>query len=446
MRKKYRIVEEKEVIKNLIALYLFVQRSYSSNVAMTEYLHKKLAFWRKRGLPYEKNGSLYLYDPYEVVNYVMPAWRFSNDDLFFRGAEQAGVALQQLKSFGEHFGKKRKGNSYTNILTFTVRQEFVFNANYLPVKDGIAQVILPLPLSRKFQKAKVSSITPRPISSKIVEARHVRWLCLSVKKKPGASLISIEVVLTIEAGEMNCVVLPDRIKDYNKKSIEYKLFTRHREQDRIPLFIDQRIIRLSNAIVGREKNPYYQAKKIYAWLMKKDINVGLVHGDTVRDPLQYLLRKRVGHCGMVSAFFVALCRAQGIPSRLVNGCLLFLSRAGNHAWAEFYLSGYGWIPVDVGDGWMCSMGGNPNSYYYQYYFGNMPHAFVFSYSPTITGSKQRTMQMQHSLNQFMLLYSYEQEKSNRFTLRYLLPKEYVQTRKFAFKVTFEVIPHGGKER
>jgi len=51
-----------------------------------------------------------------------------------------------------------------------------------------------------------------------------------------------------------------------------------------------------------------------------------------------------GECGAFSALFVACCRNAGIPARTVSGMLL-----GNnqwHVWSEFYLPGYGWIPVD----------------------------------------------------------------------------------------------------
>ena len=53
------------------------------------------------------------------------------------------------------------------------------------------------------------------------------------------------------------------------------------------------------------------------------------------------IQKKVGDCEEMSALFVALCRASGIPSRLVW--------VPNHNWAEFYLTDHEqkghWIPV-----------------------------------------------------------------------------------------------------
>lgn len=64
-----------------------------------------------------------------------------------------------------------------------------------------------------------------------------------------------------------------------------------------------------------------------------------------------------GCCEEYASLFVAVCRASGIPARIVNGYandqdeLAQGSQAINlagrrHQWAEFYLDGKGWIPVD----------------------------------------------------------------------------------------------------
>lgn len=73
------------------------------------------------------------------------------------------------------------------------------------------------------------------------------------------------------------------------------------------------------------------------------------------------LRNCTGVCEDYAALFVALTRASGIPARLVNGYADPLgtgkawaapvgkevSLAGyRHSWAEFYLEGIGWVPVD----------------------------------------------------------------------------------------------------
>ena len=56
-----------------------------------------------------------------------------------------------------------------------------------------------------------------------------------------------------------------------------------------------------------------------------------------------------GECGDYSALFTALCRAAGIPARTVVGCRATSCPDDWHVWVEFYLPGYGWLPVDPTD-------------------------------------------------------------------------------------------------
>ena len=52
--------------------------------------------------------------------------------------------------------------------------------------------------------------------------------------------------------------------------------------------------------------------------------------------------------------FIGLCRAIGIPARFEMGVSLPEKRgagtiSGYHCWAQFYLKGYGWVPVDASE-------------------------------------------------------------------------------------------------
>lgn len=70
----------------------------------------------------------------------------------------------------------------------------------------------------------------------------------------------------------------------------------------------------------------------------------------------YAYLTKVGDCTEYSNLFVALARAAGIPAKVIagNGYSTLYTVAGTaadfsatrHAWAIFYLPGYGWVPVD----------------------------------------------------------------------------------------------------
>ena len=98
-----------------------------------------------------------------------------------------------------------------------------------------------------------------------------------------------------------------------------------------------------------------KARAVYDWTVDnthRDPNVvgcGLgVPGRTLEDC------EGGGKCADISAVFVTMARAAGIPARDVYGLRLGSPKNGNitsafHCWAEFYLPGTGWVPVDPAD-------------------------------------------------------------------------------------------------
>ncbi len=68
--------------------------------------------------------------------------------------------------------------------------------------------------------------------------------------------------------------------------------------------------------------------------------------------VETLLKNLNGKCADISSVFVALSRSVGVPAREIYGTRI--SKEGDisgayHCRAEFYLPGYGWVPVDPSD-------------------------------------------------------------------------------------------------
>lgn len=57
-----------------------------------------------------------------------------------------------------------------------------------------------------------------------------------------------------------------------------------------------------------------------------------------------------GDCGVMALLFITLCRLAGVPARWQSGLSVTPDHAGCHDWAQFYLTGYGWLWAD------CSFG------------------------------------------------------------------------------------------
>lgn len=73
-----------------------------------------------------------------------------------------------------------------------------------------------------------------------------------------------------------------------------------------------------------------------------------------RGDIYYACDARRGNCTDFHAIFIGYCRALGIPARFAIGFPLPPERGageikGYHCWAEFYVQGMGWVPVDASE-------------------------------------------------------------------------------------------------
>lgn len=78
---------------------------------------------------------------------------------------------------------------------------------------------------------------------------------------------------------------------------------------------------------------------------------GWGRGDAV-----YACDVRRGNCTDFHSLFIGEARSLGIPSRFIMGLPLPQDRtegiiAGYHCWAEFYIDGKGWLPIDAFEAW-----------------------------------------------------------------------------------------------
>jgi len=117
--------------------------------------------------------------------------------------------------------------------------------------------------------------------------------------------------------------------------------------------LNRKVRELSDEITSGKTTVLARAKAIYDWVvanMYRDPNVkGCGDGDVCR-----LLEYRGGKCVDINSVYVALARAADVPSREVFGIRLGKDEINDitkwqHCWAEFYLPGYGWVPVDPAD-------------------------------------------------------------------------------------------------
>ena len=115
--------------------------------------------------------------------------------------------------------------------------------------------------------------------------------------------------------------------------------------------LSPRVRKLADEVTAGKSTPIERAHAIFEHLvatMKYDKTTpGWGNGDTER-----ACDIRKGNCTDFHSLFLSLARAKGIPARFVIAFPLTSAvghAAGYHCWAEFYVQGKGWIPVDASD-------------------------------------------------------------------------------------------------
>lgn len=117
--------------------------------------------------------------------------------------------------------------------------------------------------------------------------------------------------------------------------------------------VDGEIKKLSDQITKGKKTVLEKAKAIYDWTCENMYRDPETRGCGKGNVCE-LLKKPGGKCTDISSVYIALARAAGVPAREIFGIRLGKKAQEDitgwqHCWAEFFLPGYGWVPVDPAD-------------------------------------------------------------------------------------------------
>lgn len=116
---------------------------------------------------------------------------------------------------------------------------------------------------------------------------------------------------------------------------------------------DGEVGRLAAKITTGKKTVLEKARAIYDWTCETTYRDPATRGCGSGDVCA-LLAKPGGKCADIHSVFVTLARAAGVPAREIFGIRMGKKEREDvttwqHCWAEFYLPGYGWVPVDAAD-------------------------------------------------------------------------------------------------
>lgn len=225
-------------------------------------------------------------------------------------------------------------------------------------KSGPTRLWLPLPLNQDtlYQRTLGHSWTGNPANAgmrRLPDGDLEVFLC----DWPDGGDVKLQLT--------TLVTTADRHFDVTKRTVapEREDILRRNLQASQLIPNDGLAFQLGERIIGRIKDPVAQAKAIYDWVVDNTTYDPSLPGCGTGDVRKQLISGQYGgRSADISGLFVSVCRAVGIPARCVYGLRTGSSRLfrslgisgddatrGQHVRAEFYIPGYGWVPVDPSD-------------------------------------------------------------------------------------------------
>lgn len=241
---------------------------------------------------------------------------------------------------------------------------YVGTVESVPAGLNRLEVWIPLPedaASQRIRNLRVVSPYPGEIRQEKVYGNSYFYFAVD-RPRPGS--IEVRVHFDAERSEMTG---PGVTAEVERATSREQLERALKAENLVTL--SPRIRELARQVTLGHDAPESKARAIYDYLintMTYDKTVpGWGQGDSER-----ACDVASGNCTDFHSLFLSLARAEGIPARFVIGFPIKSDAEGSipgyHCWAEFHVSGKGWIPVDASD---ASKSSDPKRR--DYLFGNL---------------------------------------------------------------------------
>ena len=239
---------------------------------------------------------------------------------------------------------------------FTVRQSFTVKE--FPDNSQKVRGWFWMPEDRPEQKVLEFRVVEAPASLRITRdsayGRH--WLYADAAADTNKPL---RIVTEFKVLRKKIAGVADASKAGPITDEHRRTFTSELRLDEKHMEVTPTIQRIADGLAGSEKNPVVQAKRFFNYVIEKSDHYSkfgsMPKGKCLGDAGECLAG--TGDCCTDQhALFISLCRARGIPCRLMFGSRLKPENLGKdhdpgyRCWPNFFAPGLGWVPLDVSSG------------------------------------------------------------------------------------------------
>lgn len=295
------------------------------------------------------------------------------------GPHTSGLAVDGRQLIGVDYQSDRiswiKRDDVDHVIRRRPRQAWVQFTHQLrnlgpdAVPSADLFVALPEPLLTQELLTPQTLLRPRPIEI-ATDPWGQRVARFHFDQVAAGDLASAQLTAQVRAWDVRWVIYPDLVKSLDQIPADVRkqyLADTPKFDLKNPVIVDA-----VKQAVGRERNPYWIARKVYRHLHQK------MHYERIGgwDVAPKVLARGAGSCSEYSYVFIAMCRAAGLPARYVGALVVRRDAASfddvYHRWVEVYLPPYGWVPVDPSRGDKQTEAGRADS------FGHVSNDFLIT--------------------------------------------------------------------
>ena len=280
--------------------------------------------------------------------------------------------IQPLMKYSDHPLPHRRGGSLiTSVCALsllfsaaTVRADSVFTIRQTytvtNMPEGAKQVRgwFWMPEDRPEQRVLEFTVVEAPESVRITrDSTYGRsWIYADAPANPAKPL---RVTAEFKVLRRAVSGLADPTKTRPITDQDRRTFAAASRLDEVHMEVNPTIQKIADEVAGDEKNPVLQTHKFFQYVIDHSEHYSksgpTPKGKCLGDAMECLAGTG-DCCSDQHGLFIALCRARGIPCRLMFGSRLKPENLGkNHepgyrCWPNFYAPGLGWVPLDVSSG------------------------------------------------------------------------------------------------
>ena len=369
---RYRSIDEARIVEALVSEGWRYEVAAGQRPAAEHEARVALERCIALGLPYRRSSAGgRLFDPAEASNFLKWAFKAKGEriwqDQFLPSARRE--IREAHRPTGDGIDTPPDlGALSAQRYAVTVRRSF----NLADRRPGERiRLRLPVPLEDEFLRdLSLELLMPArtPVETTVAPARLDVLTTIAEEDE-----ISIGVRATFTATAV--IPAPAAAPD----PAEFALYTRPSEG---LIKLSPRIRALAAELAGADPDPSAVLRRFWAFMLD-ELAYGFIHYDAVDPaaPLDWVLDHGWYDCKFGAALLAALCRARHIPARLATGYLLREVSPGFHSWAEVWIAGRGWLPIDLAS-WSLSAGGRDTDWR-DYYFGRLDHRMTVERLPRL---------------------------------------------------------------